>query len=144
LERVLDDRKAELENGPIESVTESLGGYLVAIRVCWIGEFARGRLYLAPCFELSIARLKECVPEMALLDDSIPIADQLLPNFYTLLTRLLVPQSRDGNRGGYLPRESIEQPCIAPAEVLDLYVWVTLMDIHRFLQDPSDTLTDKI
>ena len=72
--------------------------------------------YLAPCFELSIARLKERVPEIALLNDSVPVANQPLPSVDTLPTRLLVLQFSDGILGGFFPRESIEQPYIAPAE----------------------------
>jgi hypothetical protein len=64
--------------------------------------------YLAPCFELSFARLKERIPEMALLDDSVPVADQLLPSVDTLLTRLLVLQFIDGTQGVSLPRVRIE------------------------------------
>jgi hypothetical protein len=83
---VLDDCNAKLENSPIELVTESLDGYLIAIGVRWTGEFACGVGYLAPYFELSIARSKERAPEMALFGDSVPEADQLLPSVDILLT----------------------------------------------------------
>jgi hypothetical protein len=77
-------------NSPIKSVTKSLGVHLVAIGIRSTSEFARGLSHLAACFELSTAWLEERVPEMALLNDSVPVADQPLPSVDIFPTRLLI------------------------------------------------------
>jgi hypothetical protein len=68
----------------------SLGVCLAALGICSTGEFARGLSYLAPRFELSTAWLEERVPEITLLDDAVPVADQSLLSVDIFPTRLLV------------------------------------------------------
>jgi hypothetical protein len=73
--RVLDNYKVKFKNSPIEPVTQSLSIYLVAIGIRSTSKFARGLGHLVLYFELSIARLEERVPEIALVDDSFLVAD---------------------------------------------------------------------
>lgn len=61
----------------------------LAIGICSTAGLARGLSHLALYFELSAASLEKCIPEIALLDDAVPGADQLLPSVDVFPTRLL-------------------------------------------------------
>jgi hypothetical protein len=98
--------------------------------------------YLDPYLKLPRTGLKEIVPELLLLHNTLPIAYQLLPGGDVSPSRMFVLEIGEGILGCFPPGKSVEKPSVTATKLAYLRILVMYQDRHCSLENPLDAFAN--